>query len=86
MGMVHGLFYPETGYRIVQGVFQLFKQDKFEEYQQCRDELKLELLDENGIVIPTNCIHIEDYLSECNEATIEIKIIDVVGWESRYVI
>ena len=86
MGMVHGLFIPETGYSSVQDVFQLFKQEKFEEYSEYRDKLKLVLVDENGTIIPTDCIHIEDYLSECNEATIEIKIIDVDAWDSRYVI
>ncbi|MCG9697059.1 hypothetical protein [Shewanella sp. Isolate11] len=73
MGIAHGIFLPEKDYGKVQDVFQLFISEHFEEYYKSRDNLNLELIDEDGNTILTDCIHIEDYLAKFDEATIEIK-------------
>jgi hypothetical protein len=55
-GTRSGAFRPGPGFDLVEPIFQLSGQ----RYQQAMQALKLELLDDKGIVVPTQSIDIRD--------------------------
>jgi len=55
-GLRSGAFRPGPGYDLVEPLFQL----RGQRYQQAMQALRLELLDEKGVVVPTRSIDIRD--------------------------
>jgi len=86
MGMVHGEFVPSSEYDDVKSIFLLFTDEKHDEYYKKRDDLNLTLQDESGKNIPTEWIHIEDYLSENDEIRVEICLLNPELWSNSEVV
>ena len=82
MGSVHGRFFPTDNYQKVQSIFRLFARNQYQEYFNLRDTLKLELFDENLILIGTNTIHIADFSEEFGpeEIALEVILLDGSSW------
>jgi len=83
MGMVHGVFSPEPGYKNVQDVFLLFSKEKHDEYYKRRDGLNLVLQDKEGKCVPTEFIHIIDCAPELDELSIEILLKNPSEWSDN---
>ena len=75
MGVVHGAFRPTDAYERVRAVFRLFSNDHTEEYYRARDRLGLELVSLDGVVIPTDALHIVDFAREYGPGTYEAEAI-----------
>lgn len=96
LGRARGRFRPGVGYELVQPVFRLFSEAvprdepgrrdeaKLARYYKSRDALQLELVDAQGVRIPTTTIHIADYRSNgTGDCELDVLIADVHYWERR---
>jgi hypothetical protein len=95
VGKARGPFRPGIGYDLVQPVFNLYveavpdpggdvrDQDKLERYLKSRDALGLSLEDEQGRVVRTSAIHIEDYSGRRGGIAVEVLIADREYWKRR---
>jgi hypothetical protein len=95
VGKARGPFRPGIGYDLVQPVFSLYAeavpvpggevrdQDKLERYLKSRDALGLSLEDEQGRVVRTSAIHIEDYSGRRGGIAVEVLIADREYWKRR---
>ena len=96
LGRARGRFRPGIGYELVQPVFRLFSEAvprdesgqrddaKLARYYKSRDALQLELVDAEGVRIPTTTIHIADYTSNgLGDCEIDVLIADVEYWQRR---
>jgi hypothetical protein len=93
-GRARGSFRPGAGYDLVQPVFQLYAEAvpvpgaepvdraKLARYHKSRDALGLSLEDDNGRVIRTSAIHIEDY-GERKGILVDVLITDRQYWQRR---
>lgn len=94
-GKARGRFRPGIGYDLVQPVFNLFAeavpvpgaevrdQDKLERYLKSREALGLSLEDDEGRVVRTSAIHIEDYTGRRGGIEVEVLISDREYWKRR---
>jgi hypothetical protein len=96
LGRAHGHFRPALGYELVQPVFRLFAEAcprdesgrrdeaKLARYYKSRDALQLELVDAEGVRIPTTTIHIADYSnSDAGDCELDVLIADAGYWQRR---
>ena len=96
LGRARGRFRPGVGYQLVQPVFRLFSEAvprdepdrrdeaKLARYYKSRDALQLELVDAEGVRIPTTTIHIADYTSSgAGDCELDVLISDVHYWQRR---
>lgn len=96
LGRARGRFRPGVGYELVQPVFRLFSEAvprdepgrrdeaKLARYYKSRDALQLELVDAQGVRIPTTTIHIADYRSSgTGDCELDVLIADAHYWERR---
>ena len=94
-GRARGRFRPGVGYDLVQPVFQLYAEAvpargaavrdeaKLERYRKSRDALGLSLEDDEGRVVRTSAIHIEDYGAARGGLEVEVLISDPAYWARR---
>jgi hypothetical protein len=94
-GRAWGTFRPGLGYELVQPVFRLFAQAvprigvhdeaTLARYYKARDALELELVDAEGVHIPTSTIHIVDYTVEEGPRAIQLDVLipDESYWARR---
>ena len=94
-GSARGRFRPGAGYDLVQPVFHLYAeavprrgadvqdQTKLDRYHKSRDALGLSLEDDQGRVIRTSAIHIEDYSASRGGIEVEVLITDREYWLRR---
>ena len=99
-GRASGQFRPGVGYELVQPVFGLYAQavpepgaevadpQALDRYHRSRDALGLSLEDDQGRVIRTSAIHIEDYSGAKGSGrksglTVEVLISDQEYWKRR---
>lgn len=94
-GTARGRFRPGVGYDLVQPVFHLYSeavpvrgaevrdQAKLERYLRSRDALGLSLEDDQGRVIRSSAIHIEDYAAKRGGIELEVLITDQEYWKRR---
>ena len=96
LGRARGRFRPGIGYELVQPVFRLFAEAvprddsgrrdeaKLARYYKSRDALQLELVDAEGMRIPTTTIHIADYTSNgTGDCELDVLIADAEYWQRR---
>jgi hypothetical protein len=96
LGRARGHFRPGVGYELVQPVFRLFAEAcprdesgrrdeaKLARYYKSRDALQLELVDAEGVRIPTTTIHIADYSgSDPGDCELDVLIADADYWQRR---
>ena len=94
-GTARGAFRPGVGYDLVQPVFHLYTeavpargaevqdQAKLDRYLKSRDALGLSLEDDQGRVVRSSAIHIEDYGAKRGGIQVEVLITDKEYWKRR---
>lgn len=86
MGAASGAFRPGPGYDLVQPVFRLFAEAqgdgqpestdnaKLTRYHAARDRLGLSLHTRDGVLIPTEFVHIIDFTAEHGPDALELQV------------
>jgi hypothetical protein len=82
MGVDVGQLELLPSFSAVRHVFRLFATGEHAEYFRARDQLPLSIRREDGVLVPTDCIHVADFSEELGSNAVELEIIlaDTSAW------